>query len=148
MSIQAVKGVEFGLGFESARRLGSHVHDEILYETPQNKEGPARGFYHQTNNAGGIEGGITNGENLVVRCAMKPISTLMSPLKSVDLVTKEPQEAAVERSDVCRVPSLAVIGEAVVAFEIARTFLDKFGGDSLGEVSSNYQRYLEALREF
>jgi len=148
MSIQAVKGVEVGLGLESAQRFGSHVHDEIFYETPQEEKGPAWGFYHKTNNAGGIEGGITNGENLVVRCAMKPISTLMAPLKSVDLINKEPREAAVERSDICRVPSLAIIGEAALAFEIARAFLDKFGGDSLREVYSQCQHYLETLRNF
>jgi chorismate synthase len=148
MSIQAVKGVEFGIGFESARRLGSSVHDEILYETPGGEEGREWGFYHRTNNAGGIEGGITNGEDLVVRCAMKPISTLMAPLGSVDLVDKTAREAAVERSDICRVPSLAVIGEAVLAFEIARALLDKFGGDSLGEVSSSFKHYLETLRAF
>jgi len=148
MSIQAVKGVEVGLGIESAQRFGSQVHDEIFYETPQGKKGPAWGFFHKTNNAGGIEGGTANGENLVVRCAMKPISTLMAPLKSVDLITKKDQEAAVERSDVCRVPSLAIIGEAALAFEIARAFLDKFGGDSVGEIDSYYQHYLETLRKF
>ena len=115
---------------------------------PRKKKGPAWGFFHKTNNAGGIEGGTANGEHLVVRCAMKPISTLMAPLKSVDLITKKDQEAAVERSDVCRVPSLAIIGEAALAFEIARAFLGKFGGDSLGEVDSYYQHYLETLGKF
>jgi len=148
MSIQAVKGIEIGLGFESAHRFGSQVHDEIFYETPGEKEGAAWGFYRKTNNAGGIEGGITNGETLVVRCAMKPISTLMKPLKSVDLISKKPEEASVERSDICRVPSLAVIGEASLAFEVARAFLEKCGGDSLGEVSSRYLRYLETLQSF
>jgi chorismate synthase len=148
MSIQAVKGVEIGLGFASAERFGSQVHDEIFYEQPSGKKGPPWGFFHTSNNAGGIEGGITNGESLVVRCAMKPISTLMKSLKSVDLVSKEPVEAAVERSDICRVPSLAVIGESVVAFEIARTFLEKFGGDSIEEIRSNYHSYLERLKNF
>jgi chorismate synthase len=148
MSIQAVKGVEIGLGFESAARFGSQVHDEIFY-SPHEKEGaPLWRFFRKTNNAGGIEGGISNGEPLVVRCAMKPISTLMQPLKSVDLLTKKAVEATVERSDVCRVPSLAVIGEAVVAFELARAFLEKFGGDSLQEVYSNYAHYLERLKNF
>jgi len=148
MSIQAVKGVEIGLGFESAARFGSQVHDEIFY-SPHEKEGaPLWRFFRKTNNAGGIEGGISNGEPLVVRCAMKPISTLMQPLKSVDLLTKKAVEATVERSDVCRVPSLAVIGEAVVAFEVARAFLEKFGGDSLQEVYSNYAHYLERLKNF
>jgi chorismate synthase len=148
MSIQAVKGVEFGLGFAGARRFGSQVHDEIFYEMPQAKERPAWGFYHSTNNAGGIEGGITNGENLVIRCAMKPIATLRIPLKSVDLIKKNAQEAAVERSDICRVASLAVIGEAALAFEIACAFSEKFGGDSMGEVQAHYQQYLETLRNF
>jgi len=148
MSIQAVKGVEFGLGFGSAQRFGSYVHDEIFYETPSRNRGPAWGFYHKTNNAGGIEGGISNGENLVVRCAMKPIATLMNPLQSVDLIDKKPQKAAVERSDICRVPSLAIIGEAALAFEIARAFLEKFGGDSMAEVHAHYQHYLETLRKF
>ena len=147
MSIQAVKGVEVGLGLASAERFGSQVHDEIFYEQPSGDKGSPWGFFHKSNNAGGIEGGITNGEPLVVRCAMKPISTLMKPLKSVDLVSKQPVEATVERSDVCRVPSLAVIGEAVVAFEIARAFLEKFGGDSLEELHSNYHHYLERLKK-
>ncbi|HPD61387.1 MAG TPA: chorismate synthase [Thermodesulfobacteriota bacterium] len=147
MSIQAVKGVEIGLGFESANRFGSQVHDEIFYEPPSGDK-RSWGFFHKSNHAGGIEGGITNGEPLVVRCAMKPISTLMKPLKSVDLVNKEPVAAAVERSDICRVPSLAVIGESVVAFEVARAFLEKFGGDSIEEVRSHYQSYLERLRNF
>ena len=147
MSVQAVKGVEIGLGFESAKRFGSQVHDEIFYETPSGDK-RSGGFFHTSNNAGGIEGGITNGESLVVRCAMKPISTLMKPLKSVDLVSKEPVEAAVERSDICRVPSLAVIGESVVAFEIARAFLEKFGGDSIEEIRSHYHQYVERLKNF
>ncbi|RLA94495.1 MAG: chorismate synthase [Deltaproteobacteria bacterium] len=148
MSVQAVKGVEIGLGFESAQRFGSQVHDEIFFEPPLDKGKPCWGFYRKTNNAGGIEGGISNGEPVVVRCAMKPISTLMKPLKSVDIISKKPEEATVERSDICRVPSLAVIGEAVVAFEIARAFLEKFGGDSLPEISFRYQQYLETLKNF
>jgi len=148
MSIQAVKGVEIGLGFESAKRFGSQVHDEIFYEQPSKKGAQSWGFFRKTNNAGGIEGGITNGESLVVRCAMKPISTLMKPLKSVDLMSKDPVDAAVERSDICRVPSLGVIGEAVVAFEVARAFLEKFGGDSIEEIRSNYNHYLERLKNF
>lgn len=148
MSIPAVKGVEVGLGRESAERLGSEVHDEIFFgEAPTGAKRPW-GFCRATNNAGGIEGGISTGEPLVVRCAMKPIATLMKPLKSVDLVDKLPVEAAVERSDVCRVPSLAVIGEALVAFEVARAFGEKFGGDSLGEAKRNYETYLQSLEYF
>jgi chorismate synthase len=147
LSIQAVKGVEIGLGFESAQRFGSQVHDEIFYETPSRDKRPW-GFFHKTNNAGGIEGGMTNGEPLVVRCAMKPIATLMQPLTSVDLLTKEPVKAAVERSDVCRVSSLGVIGESVVAFEIARAFLEKFGGDSVDDIRSHYHQYLERVKNF
>jgi len=148
MSVQAVKGVEIGLGFESAERFGSQVHDEIFYQTSSEKGKSKAGFFHKTNNAGGIEGGISNGEPLVVRCAMKPIATLMKPLKSVDIFTKKPVEAAVERSDICRVPSLAVIGEAAVAFEVTRAFLEKFGGDSLGEISSRYEGHLKTLENF
>ena len=148
MSIQAVKGVEIGLGFESAERFGSHVHDEIFYHSPLGEGAPRWGFYRKTNHAGGIEGGITNGEPLVVRCAMKPIATLMKPLQSVDLLTKEPVEATVERSDICRVPSLAVIAEAAVAFEIARAFLEKFGGDVLSEMRIRYNHYLQMLERF
>ncbi|MBN2467828.1 MAG: chorismate synthase [Deltaproteobacteria bacterium] len=148
MSIQAVKGVEIGLGFESAERSGSQVHDELFYQPSGEKEGPRRGFYRKTNNAGGIEGGMSNGEPMVVRCAMKPIATLMKPLRSVDILSKQAVEAAVERSDVCRVPSLAVIAEAVVAYEVARAFVEKFGGDSLGQIQSQYRQYWNALEAF
>ena len=138
MSIQAIKGVEIGMGFETARNLGSKVHDEIFLD----KE---KGIYRKTNNAGGLEGGMTNGESLVLKAAMKPIPTLYTPLKSVDIVTKEPFEASVERSDASAVPAASVIGEAVVAFEIARAFLDKFGGDSMLEVKRNYDSYMEYI---
>jgi chorismate synthase len=106
------------------------------------------GFYRQTNNAGGLEGGMSNGEEIVVRAAMKPIPTLYTPLRSVDLVTKEPFEAAVERSDTCAVPAAAVVAEAVVAIEIATAFLEKFGGDSLVEIRRNYDAYRACLKEF
>ena len=106
------------------------------------------GFYRKTNNAGGIEGGITNGEPLVIRCAMKPIPTLMSPLGSVDIVSKQPMEATVERSDICRVPSLGVIAEAAVGFEVAQAFLEKFGGDYIDEIKTRYKNYLQTLRDF
>ncbi len=141
MSIQAIKGVEIGLGFESARRPGSGVHDEIYYESKKGK------FYRKTNRAGGIEGGITNGELVVVRAAMKPIPTLKIPLQSVDIVSKDTVKAAVERSDVCAVPAAAVVGEAVVAFEMAKAMREKFGGDSLTEMKRNYQSYIEYVRQ-
>jgi len=147
MSIQAIKGVEVGIGFESARRPGSLVHDEIYFE--KDKAGREKsGFYRKTNNAGGIEGGVSNGEPIIVRAAMKPIPTLYKPLKSVDIDSKEPFEATVERSDVCAVPAAAVVAEAVVAIEIANAFLEKFGGDSISEIKRNYQGYLDYLKEF
>lgn len=139
MSIQSVKGVEVGLGFEAARRRGSGVHDEIFHD-------PLRGFYRQTNNAGGLEGGMTNGGALVVRAAMKPIATLYRPLRTVDICTKESQQASVERSDICAVPAGAVIAEAAVAFELAGAVLEKFGGDSMAELTRNYRSYLEQLK--
>ena len=148
MSIQAIKGVEMGLGFESARRPGSQVHDEIYFDSARIVDGEKSGFYRKSNNSGGIEGGITNGEDIVVRAAMKPIPTLYKPLRSVDIVTKEPFEATVERSDVCAVSAAAVVAEAVVAFELANAFLEKFGGDSMAEVRRNYQSYLDYLKAF
>jgi chorismate synthase len=153
MSIQAIKGVEIGLGFEMARRRGSQVHDEIFFDPNKMvSEGTPRivptGFYRGSNNSGGTEGGMTNGSPLVVRAAMKPISTLMSPLKSVDLKSKQPADASVERSDVCSAPAAAVVGEAVVAFELAAAFLEKFGGDSLREITRNYEGYLEQIKQF
>jgi chorismate synthase len=153
MSIQAIKGVEVGLGFEMARRRGSQVHDEIFFEPDKMvSEGTPRivptGFYRGSNNSGGTEGGMTNGSPLVVRAAMKPISTLMSPLQSVDLRTKESADASVERSDVCAAPAAAVVGESVVAFELANAFLEKFGGDSLREIKRNYENYLEQIKGY
>lgn len=140
MSIQAIKGIEIGLGFEAARRFGSDVHDEIFYDK-KNKR-----FYRKTNNAGGIEGGMTNGEEIIIRAAMKPIPTLMKPLSSVDVLTKKPFKASVERSDVCAVPAAGVVGEAVVAFEIANAMIEKFGGDSLSEMMRNYNGYMKYVR--
>jgi chorismate synthase len=153
MSIQAIKGVEVGLGFEMARRRGSQVHDEIFFDPEKMvTEGTPRivptGFYRGSNNSGGTEGGMTNGAPLVVRVAMKPISTLMSPLQSVDLRTKESADASVERSDVCAAPAAAVVGECIVAFELASAFLDKFGGDSLREIKRNYENYLEQIKAY
>ena len=153
MSIQAIKGVEVGLGFEMARRRGSQVHDEIFFDPEKMvSEGTPRivptGFYRGSNNSGGTEGGMTNGAPLVVRVAMKPISTLMSPLQSVDLRTKQSADASVERSDVCAAPAAAVVGESVVAFELANALLDKFGGDSLREIKRNYENYLEQIKAY
>jgi len=153
MSIQAIKGVEIGLGFEMARRRGSQVHDEIFFDPSKMvSEGTPRivptGFYRGSNNSGGTEGGMTNGAPLVVRVAMKPISTLMSPLQSVDLRSKQPADASVERSDVCAAPAAAVVGESVVAFELTNAFLEKFGGDSLREIKRNYESYLEQIKNF
>lgn len=135
MGIQAIKGVEIGLGFDAARKLGSEVHDEIFYED-------GLGYYRVSNGAGGIEGGVSNGQPIVIRAAMKPIPTLYKPLRSVDMESKEAYEAGVERSDVCAVPAAAVVGEAVAAWVIAGAFLEKFGGDSLEEIRANYDNYL------
>jgi chorismate synthase len=153
MSIQAMKGVEIGLGFEMARQRGSQVHDEIFFDPAKDvTEGTPRivptGFYRGSNNSGGTEGGMTNGAPLIVRVAMKPISTLMSPLHSVDLRSKQPADAAVERSDVCAAPAAAVVGESVVAFEVAGAFLEKFGGDSLREIKRNFENYLEQIKNY
>jgi len=135
MSIPAVKGVELGLGFEAARRKGSEVHDEIL-----------PGLARATNRAGGTEGGMTTGEPLVLRVAMKPISTLMSPLKTVDLKTGTPAQAQSERSDVTAVPAMGVIAEAMVALVLAQALLEKFGGDALSEVKRNVAGYMAQVR--
>jgi chorismate synthase len=137
MGIQAVKGVEIGDGFALAGERGSAAHDEIFRTE--------RGLYRETNRAGGIEGGVSNGEELVVRAAMKPLPTLMRPLRSVDLETSEPAEALVERSDVAAVEALAVVAEASVAFELARAAREKFGGDSLGDFVTAYKAYLERI---
>lgn len=142
MSVQAIKGVELGLGCNAANRFGSEVHDEIFYEKSHQGKSLTGGFKRLTNNAGGIEGGISNGEPIVIRAYMKPIPTLKKPLRSVDLLTKEPITATYERSDVCAVPAAAVVCEAMVAFEIARAFLEKFGTDSIDEVKRNYEGYL------
>jgi chorismate synthase len=142
MSIQAIKGVEIGLGFEMAASPGSGVMDEIFYN------GQKTGFYRKTNNAGGIEGGMTNGMPVLARAGMKPIPTLRNPLSSVDLVSKKPFEAVYERSDVCAVPAASVIGEAMTALTIADAFLEKIGGDSMEEVTGNYTAYLEYVKNF
>ena len=142
MSVQASKGVEVGLGFETARRRGSAVHDEIFFDERASR------FERRTNNAGGTEGGMSSGEPIVVRTAFKPLSTLMSPLHSVDIETKDEAKAAIERSDVVAIPAAAVIAEAVVAFVIADAFVEKFGGDSLAEMRRNLDGYLEHVRSF
>lgn len=141
LSLQAVKGVEVGLGFATARLPGSQVHDEIDFD-------PQAGFLRRSNNSGGTEGGMSTGEPLRVRVAFKPLSTLMRPLRSVDINTKEAVEATIERSDVCAIPAAAVIAESVVAFVLAQAFLEKFGGDSLVEIQRNYAGYLEQVRHF
>jgi chorismate synthase len=141
MSIQAVKAVEIGLGVGVADKPGSQVHDEIFYEEE-------RGFYHETNRAGGLTGGVTNGAPIVVRGALKPIATLYTPLRSVDITTKKEHKASIERSDICVLPAASVIAENVVALEIADAFLEKFGGDSMEELQRNYQGYLEQVKGF
>ncbi len=144
LSIPAVKGVEIGLGFETARRTGAEVHDEIEAAPGRTRAGHVR---RRTNRAGGTEGGITTGEELVVRVAMKPISTLMRPLGTIDTKTGEAAAAVVERSDVTAVPAMGVIAESMAAFVLADALLEKFGGDSLGEVQRNLKAYLDRLDE-
>ena len=140
-SIPAIKGAEIGMGFEAARRPGSQVHDEILFDSDS-------GFHRRSNSAGGLEGGVTNGQPVVVRAAMKPISTLRKPLRSVDMATKETVEAVVERSDVCAVPAAGVVGEAMMALGLVEAFLEKFAGDSVDEIRRNYQGYLDYLKSW
>src|SRR6202795_4534055 len=137
LSINAIKGVEFGAGFQGAARHGSDFHDQIEYEGGR--------FRHVTNRAGGLTGGMTNGEPIDLRVAIKPISTMKKPMWSVDLISKEPVEAHYERSDVCVVPAAGVIGEAVVALTLAEAFLEKFGGDSIAEIENNVRSYLQSI---
>jgi chorismate synthase len=155
MSLQAVKAVELGRGVTAAESMGSAVHDAIAYEGTGNREqGTASGagsftkFSREQNNAGGIEGGISNGEDVVVRGYLKPISTLRRPLGSISFETREATKAAYERSDVCVVPAAGVAAEAMVALTIARLVIDKFGGDSLRELKRNYEGYCEQIRAF
>ncbi len=140
MSIQAIKSVEVGLGFEMAEHFGSEVMDEIFYSPPK--------FYRKTNYAGGIEGGITNGMPIILRASMKPIPTLRRALRSINIITKKPVEAAYERSDICAVPAAGVIGEAMAALTITDAFLEKFGGDSIVETKRNYDSYIEHIEKF
>lgn len=140
MSMQSIKAVEFGLGVLGAETPGSKAHDEIFYD-------PKKGYYHKTNRAGGFTGGMTNGADILVRATMKPISTLRRELASVNMKTKKEEKADFERSDICAVPAGSVIGEAIVAFEVADAFLEKFGGDSILEIRRNYEGYLKQLKE-
>lgn len=143
VSIQAHKGMEIGLGFQSAELPGSKVHDPILYTAGKHPQ--SGGFHRPTTGHGGTEGGMSTGAPLILRAVMKPISTLMKPLPSVDLVTREVAAAGVERSDVCAVPAAGVVGEAVVCFTLAQALVEKFGGDSLGEMEDNYKAYLKRI---
>jgi chorismate synthase len=145
MAVQAIKGVEIGLGFEAARRSGSQVHDPIHYDESQ-KSSSNLGYTRPTNNAGGLEAGMTNGQPLVIRAAKKPISTLRKALESVNLDSKQPEAASYERSDVCAVPAASVILENVVAFEVACALVDKFGGDSLSEMQARWKLFHEMAR--
>jgi chorismate synthase len=162
MSIQAIKSVEVGLGFEMAEHFGSEVMDEIFY-IAKSKEQRAKslnsqirtpnselitGFYRKTNYAGGIEGGITNGMPIILRASMKPIPTLRRALRSINIITKKPVEAAYERSDICAVPAAGVIGEAMAALTITDAFLEKFGGDSIAETKRNYDSYIKYIEKF
>ncbi len=138
MSMQSIKAVEIGDGVDLGGLFGSDAHDEIFYDAK-------KGYYRKTNHAGGLEGGMTNGADLVVRAVMKPISTLGQPLASVNMQTKQPERADFERSDICAVPAGSVIGEALVATTVCETFLEKFGGDSLAEIRQNHTHYLKTL---
>jgi chorismate synthase len=139
MSIPGIKGVEIGLGFDYSDKFGSQVHDAIFY----NK---AKSYFRKTNNAGGVEGGVSNGENIVVHACMKPISTLLEPLDSVNILTKRPAKATVERSDICAVESAGIIAESVLAYVLTDAFLEKFGSDSLQDIKDNYRNYLKRVR--
>ena len=146
MSIQAIKGVEIGMGFEAAQHPGSEVHDPIRYD-PALKDTPSLGFVRPTNNAGGLEAGMSNSQPIVIRAAMKPISTLAQPLESVNLETKRPEKASYERSDVCAIAAASCIVENVAAFEIARAMVEKFGGDSLVEMQARWKLFHDLARE-
>lgn len=139
MSVQAIKGVEIGMGFEAGAVCGSKVHDEIAYNTK---------YYRLTNNAGGIEGGMSNGEPVIVRAVMKPIPTLYNPLRTVDTKDKTEHKATVERSDVCAVPACSVVVKSAVQFEIAKAFLEKFGGDCIDDIKESYKAYMDRINKF
>ena len=143
MSIPGVKAVEIGNGIEASEKKGSAIHDEIFAQEESEKD--SFRYYRKTNRAGGIEGGITNGEDVVVRAYIKPIPTLINPLNSIDFNTKKETRAIYQRSDICVVPAASVVGEAVAVWEVAATFLEKFGGDSLLEIKENYKKYKKRL---
>jgi len=145
MSIPGVKAVEIGEGIEASEKKGSAVHDEIFIRDKLNSNSSR--YYRKTNRAGGIEGGIANGEEVVIRAYLKPIPTLINPLRSIDFATKKETKAIYQRSDICVVPAASVVGESVAAWEIAVAFLEKFGGDSLAEIKENYENYKELLRK-
>ncbi len=142
MSIPSAKGVEIGAAFAGARHFGSAVHDEIFYDTRKSR------FYHKTNRAGGVEGGISNGEDIRVRVYLKPIPTLRKPLKSINIDTKQEADAAFERSDTCVVPAAGVVAESMLGYVLADAFLEKFGGDSIRETEDNYENYMRLVEEF
>jgi chorismate synthase len=146
MAVQAIKGVEIGMGFEAARKQGSQVHDPIHYDASQSHL-PNLGYVRPTNNAGGLEGGMTNGQSLIIRAAKKPISTLRKPLDSIRMEDKTPYRANYERSDVCAISAASIIVEHVVAFEIAAALVDKFGGDSVQEMKARYDLFLDMARK-
>lgn len=148
MAIPGIKGVEIGLGFGYADKFGSEVHDAIYYKglSPKGTVPKSGGYFRQTNNAGGIEGGISNGEDIILSACMKPISTLMKPLDSVNVATKKAAEAAVERSDTCVVEAAGVVAESACAYVLADAFLEKFGSDSLKDIKANYKNYLKRVR--
>lgn len=146
MAVQAIKGVEIGMGFEAARRRGSEVHDPIQHD-PAQSHLPHLGYVRPSNNAGGLEGGMTNGQSLILRAGKKPISTLRKPLDSIRMEDKQPHRANYERSDVCAISAAAIIVEHVVAFEVAAALVDKFGGDSLAEMKARYDLFLEMARK-
>lgn len=145
MSIPGVKAVEIGEGIEASKKKGSTVHDEIFTKEELGKD--SFRYCRKTNRAGGMEGGITNGEEVVIRAYLKPIPTLINPLRSIDFATKKETKAIYQRSDICVVPAASVVGEAAAAWEIAAVFLEKFGGDSLAEIKENYENYKESLRK-
>lgn len=146
MAVQAIKGVEIGMGFEAARLKGSQVHDPIQYD-PGQRESPTLGYVRPTNNAGGLEAGMTNGQSLIVRAAKKPISTLRKPLESIRMDTKEAHKANYERSDVCAISAAAIIVEHVVAFEVAAALVEKFGGDSVLEMKARYDLFQKLAQQ-
>lgn len=146
MAVQAIKGVEIGMGFEAARTRGSKVHDPIHFD-PSQSHTPNLGYTRPTNNAGGLEGGMTNGQSLILRAAKKPISTLRKPLDSIRMADKQAHRASYERSDVCAISAAGIIVEHVVAFEIASALVDKFGGDSVSEMKARYDLFQEMARK-